>query len=398
MRCVRITTTCGAMALLLAVAGIVCYAQAASANDALAAKVDEAAEMHAVPADEVTSLKAKLDQIQNAPGTAIRFEAMSPWRQREIEKAIALWAATMPPSAERNDIVLRGHQWQSLQRVAELFVVPPREMSSEARRTIELQLARFRTSLSESVGPRIATLVGQALEEARSRRTGRAAAVDAPTTTELDAIASGVIDRIMAGISLSPDDDVSPLPRWPLQPDVVDRLDRSLQTPVPEGDPMAIRLQDDLLRGWRAAKNRGEDEVASRILREEVVPQVEIQLAIMRPELIRGGSAILDAYRDAVPADGRREYDRLSKTLEEMIDRKSIADGFAERNALVDRDQKQWLAEQKQSFDDSARRDPPLPAPSLLGSGTRSIALIVVNGLIVGVLLLAMLRRRERRL
>jgi hypothetical protein len=81
-----------------------------------------------------------------------------------------------------------------------------------------------------------------------------------------------------------------------------------------------------------------------------------------------------------------------------MIDRKSIADGFAERKALVDRDQKQWLAEQKQSFDDSARRDPPLPAPSLVGSGNRSIALIVVNGVIVGALLLAMLRRRERRL
>jgi hypothetical protein len=385
------------VALLTAVLGIICQAQAALANDALAAMVDEAAEMHAVPADEVASFKAKLDQIESAPGTAVRFETMSPWRQREVENVIALWASTLPPSAERNDIVLQGHQWQSLQRVVELFVVPPREMTSEARRTIELQLARFRTSLSEAVGPRIAILVGQALEEARSRRTGRAAVDDGPTPSELDAIASGVIDRIMAGISLSPDDDVSPLPRWPLQPDVVDRLDRSLHTAVSEGDPMAIRLQDDLLRGWRAAKNRGEDEVASRILREEVVPQVEIQLAIMRPELIRGGSAILDAYRDAVPADGRREYDRLSKTLDEMIDRKSIADGFAERKALVDRDQKQWLAEQKQSFDDSARRDPPLPSPSLLGSGNRSIALIVVNGVIVGVLLLAMLRRRERR-
>ena len=398
MRCLQIVTTCRTVALLTAGLGIICQARAALANDALAAMVDEAAEMHAVPADEVASFKAKLDQIESAPGTAVRFEAMSPWRQREVENVIAHWAATMPPSAERNDIVLRGHQWQSLQRVAELFVVPPREMSSEARRTIELQLARFRTTLSESVGPQIATLVGQALEEARSRRTSRAASDDAPTTSELDAIASGVIDRIMAGISLSPDDDVSPLPRWPLQSDVADRLDRSLHAAVPEGDPMAIRLQDDLLRGWRAAKTRGEDEVASRILREEVVPPVEIQLAIMRPELIRGGSAILDAYRDAVPADGRREYDRLSKTLEEMIDRKSIADGFAERNALVDRDQKQWLAEQKQSFDDSARRDPPLPAPSLLGSGTRSIALIVVNGVIVGALLLAMLRRRERRL
>ena len=397
MRCVRIATACRAVALLTAVLGIMCQAQAALAIDAIAAIVDKAAEMHAVPADEVASFKAKLDQIESAPGTAVRFEAMSPWRQRQVENVIALWASTLPPSAERNDIVLQGHQWQSLQRVVELFVVPPREMTSEARRTIELQLARFRTSLSESVGPRIATLVGQALKEARSRMTGRAAVDDGPTPSELDAIASGVIDRIMAGISLSPDDDVSPLPRWPLQPDVVDRLDRSLHTAVPEGDPMAIRLQDDLLRGWRAAKNRGEDEVASRILREEVVPQVEIQLAIMRPELIRGGSAILDAYRDAVPADGRREYDRLSKTLDEMIDRKSIADGFAERKALVDRDQQQWLAEQKQSFDDSARRDPPLPAPSLLGSGTRSIALIVVNGVIVGVLLLAMLRRRVRR-
>lgn len=397
MRCVRIATACRAVALLTALVGIVCQARVALANAAIAAIVDKAAEMHAVPADEVASFKAKLDQIESAPGTAVRFEAMSPWRQRQVENVIALWASTLPPSAERNDIVLQGHQWQSLQRVVELFVVPPREMTSEARRTIELQLARFRTSLSESVGPRIATLVGQALEEARTRRTGRAAVDDGPTPSELDAIASGVIDRIMAGISLSPDDDVSPLPRWPLQPDVVDRLDRALQAAVPEGDPMAIRLQDDLLRGWRAAKNRGEDEVASRILREEVVPQVEIQLAIMRPELIRGGSAILDAYRDGVPADGRREYDRLSKTLDEMIDRKSIADGFAERKALVDRDQKQWLAEQKRSFDDSARRDPPLPLPSLLGSGTRSIALIAVNGVIVGVLLLAMLRRRVRR-
>jgi hypothetical protein len=397
MRCVRIATACRAVALLTALVGTICQARVALANAAIAAIVDKAAEMHAVPADEVASFKAKLDQIESAPGTAVRFEAMSPWRQREVENAIGFWASTLPPSAERNDIVLQGHQWQSLQRVVELLVVPPREMTSEARRAIELQLARFRTTLSETVGPRIATLVGQALEEARTRRTGRAAVDDGPTPSELDAIASGVIDRIMAGISLSPDDDVSPLPRWPLQPDVVDRLDRALQAAVPEGDPMAIRLQDDLLRGWRAAKNRGEDEVASRILREEVVPQVEIQLAIVRPELIRGGSAILDAYRDAVPADSRREYDRLSKTLDEMIDRKSIADGFAERKALVDRDQKQWLAEQKQSFDDSARRDPPLPAPSLLGSGTRSIALIVVNGVIVGVLLLTMLRRLERR-
>lgn len=397
MRCVRIATACRAVALLTAVLGIICQARAALANDAIAAIVDKAAEMHAVPADEVASFKAKLDQIESAPGTAVRFEAMSPWRQREVENAIGFWASTLPPSAERNDIVLQGHQWQSLQRVVELFVVPPREMTSEARRTIDVQLARFRMTLSETVGPRIAALVAQALEEARTRRTGRAAVDDVPTPSELDAIASGVIDRMMAGIALSPDDDVSPLPRWPLQPDVVDRLDRSLQAAVPEGDPMAIRLQDDLLRGWRAAKNRGEDEVASRILREEVVPQVEIQLAIVCPELILGGSAILDAYRDAVPADSRREYDRLSKTLEEMIDRKSIADGFAERKTLVDRDQQQWLAEQKQSFDDSARRDPPLPAPSLLGSGTRSIALIVVNGVIVGVLLLTMLRRLERR-